>query len=190
MSSKGLVTLPLHPDKVDWLKNKIRNIPDFPKPGIMFRDLTTLFGDHEAFSFVVSALVKKYQPLKPDYIAGIEARGFIFGATLAYELGAGFIAVRKPGKLPYTVERIDYQLEYGMDGLEISSDALEAVKQPTVILVDDVLATGGTAAAAVSLLEKLGGRVAGIGFAVELSYLNGRSKFGPDTDVFSLIEYK
>jgi adenine phosphoribosyltransferase len=194
-------TLPLRQDQADWLKSKIRNVADFPKPGIMFRDLTTLLSDHDAFSLVIKSLVLKYKPLKPHYIAGIEARGFIFGATLAYELGAGFLAIRKPGKLPSLVERIDYKLEYGMDALEIRSDVFQkttVLDKPSppvsqchrVILVDDLLATGGTAAAAVSLIKKLGGDVLGVGFVVELAYLNGRSKFAPDINVFSLLTYE
>jgi adenine phosphoribosyltransferase len=181
----------LDSNQVSLLKSKIRNIPDFPKPGIMFRDLTTLVSDREAFNLVVKLLVKKYEALKPDYIAGIEARGFIFGATLAYALGAGFLTIRKPGKLPSLVEHVDYKLEYGMDSLEICADALSSSSgQPKIILLDDLLATGGTAAAAVTLLEKLGGKVLSVGFVVELAYLNGRSKFAPGTDVFSLLVYE
>jgi adenine phosphoribosyltransferase len=179
------------PKQASWLKSKIRNIADFPKPGIMFRDLTTLLGDHEAFSLVVKLLVEKYKPLRPDYIAGVEARGFIFGAALAYALDAGFLTIRKPGKLPSAVEHIDYKLEYGMDALEIHADALQsASKPPKIVLVDDLLATGGTAAAAVSLVEKLGGEVLGVACIVELAYLNGRSKFSAKTDVFSLLVYE
>jgi adenine phosphoribosyltransferase len=156
----------------------------------MFRDLTTLLGDSEAFSLVVKLLVQKYKPLRPDYIAGVEARGFIFGATLAYELEAGFLTIRKPGKLPSEVERVNYKLEYGMDSLEIGADIFKsASKPPRIVLIDDLLASGGTAAAAASLLKKIGGEVLGVGFVVELAYLQGRSQFAPEEDVFSLIVY-
>ncbi len=191
--------LPISQSKGDWLKSKIRDIPDFPKPGIVFKDLTTLLKDREAFRFVIDALAEKYSERKPAFIAGVEARGFILGAALAYKMGVGFLPIRKPGKLPYQVERISYELEYGTDSLEIHVDAVEvdidatdtgAVESgKTVVLIDDLLATGGTAAAAHNLLTNLGAEVIGVGFVVELSFLHGRKKFAPGLNVFSLISY-
>jgi adenine phosphoribosyltransferase len=204
---KTAATLPLSPDKVAWLKNKVRDIPDFPRPGIIFRDLTTLLGDREAFSFVMDALVEKYAPIQPDYIASIEARGFIFGAALAYALNIGFLPMRKPGKLPFKVEKIDYELEYGSDALEIHADALvdnthalpalhsvpvmHADKNlyKKVVLIDDLLATGGTAMAAINLLTKVGANVVGVGFIIELLALSGRAKLSTKQDIFSLLQY-
>lgn len=189
--------LPLTTTKSDWLKSKIRDIPDFPKPGIVFKDLTTLLKDAEAFSFVIDALAEKYEKLNPAYIAGIEARGFILGASLAYKLGIGFLPIRKPGKLPYKVEKIAYELEYGTDALEIHVDAvdIDAVdtgaveKGKSVVLIDDLLATGGTAVAASKLLTAVGAKVIGVGFVVELGFLGGRKKFPSGTDIFSLISF-
>jgi adenine phosphoribosyltransferase len=189
--------LPLNSSKLDWLKGKIRDIPDFPKPGIIFKDLTTLLKDAEAFHFIIDALAEKYAPLKPSYIAGIEARGFILGSALAYKLGVGFLPIRKPGKLPYRVEKISYDLEYGQDTLEIHIDAI--APEPTtaavepgkrVVLIDDLLATGGTAVAAGQLLTSIGADLVGVGFVVELGFLEGRRKFPSGVDIFSLLNYK
>jgi adenine phosphoribosyltransferase len=197
--SGSRIVLPLTTEKATWLKSKIRDIPDFPKPGIIFKDLTTLLKDPEAFRFVIDALAEKYEPLKPAYIAGIEARGFILAAAVAYKLGVGFLPIRKPGKLPYNVEKITYELEYGSDSLEIHIDAvdvdLDAVdsgvieRGKSVVLIDDLLATGGTAHAAHKLLTKIGAKVVGIGFITELTFLKGRDKFAKDTELFSLISY-
>jgi len=172
--------------KANWLKSVVRDIPDFPKPGIIFKDITTLLQDPKAFAFVVDTLADHCAKLRPDVISGIEARGFIFGAAVAHKLGLGFIPVRKPGKLPYKSESIQYALEYGTDSLEIHVDA---VKGHRVVLLDDLLATGGTANASVQLIEKVGGKVAGVGFVIELSFLDGRKKLSKDLDVFSLIQY-
>ena len=179
--------LPLSQEKIDWLKSTIRDIPDFPKPGIIFKDLTTLLKDPEAFSFVIEVLAARFQPLQPDYIAGIEARGFILGAALAYRLGMGFLPIRKPGKLPYKVVRQSYQLEYGSDAVEIHVDAV--AKGDKVVLIDDLLATGGTASASCELLAKIGAQLVGIGFVTELGFLSGRSKLPAEIDVYSMITF-
>jgi adenine phosphoribosyltransferase len=171
---------------MDELKKLIREIPDYPKPGILFYDLTTLLKDPKGFHSLVDKLCEHYNGRKVDLVAGIEARGFIFAPALAYRLGAGFIPVRKPKKLPAKVSSVTYQLEYGTDQLDIHHDAVQ--KGQRVLLCDDLLATGGTAAAAVQLIKQLGGEVAGAAFAVELSFLNGRAKL-PGVDVFSLLKY-
>ncbi len=173
--------------KIDWLKSTIRDIPDFPKPGIIFKDLTTLLNNAEAFAYVIDVLAAKYQPMQPAYIAGIEARGFIIGSALAYKMGTGFVPVRKPGKLPYQVERQSYQLEYGSDSVEVHVDAVP--DGSTVVLVDDLLATGGTALAAYQLLGKVGANVVGIGFVTELSFLSGRCKLPANVDIFSMLSF-
>lgn len=168
------------------LKALIREIPDYPKPGILFYDLTTLLKDKKGFRTLVSRLCEHYRGKTIDLVAGIEARGFIFGPALAYALGAGFIPVRKPKKLPSKTAAVTYQLEYGTDSLELHVDAV--CPGQSVLLCDDLLATGGTAAATVSLIRQLGGEVAGAAFAVELTFLNGRSKLS-GIDVFALIQY-
>jgi adenine phosphoribosyltransferase len=171
---------------MDELKKLIREIPDYPKPGILFYDLTTLLKDPEGFHSLVDKLCEHYNGRKVDLVAGIEARGFIFAPALAYRLGAGFIPVRKPKKLPAKVSSITYDLEYGTDQLDIHHDAVERGQR--VLVCDDLLATGGTACAAVQLIKQLGGEVVGAAFAVELSFLNGRAKL-PGVDVFSLLKY-
>ena len=171
---------------MDELKKLIREIPDYPKPGILFYDVTTLLKDRQGFHSLVDKLCEHYNGRKVDIVAGIEARGFIFAPALAYRLGAGFVPVRKPKKLPWKTAAISYQLEYGTDTLEIHEDAVTPGQH--VLLCDDLLATGGTASASVSLIRKLGGEVVGAAFAVELNFLNGRTKL-PDVDVFSLIKY-
>ncbi len=168
------------------LKNLIREVPDFPKPGILFYDITTLLKDGAGFKTVIDALKEHYGQPRVDLVLGVEARGFIFAPALAYALGAGFIPVRKPKKLPAQTVREEYQLEYGTDGIEVHRDAIELGQ--SVLIVDDLLATGGTAAATARLVEKLGGKVAGLGFVVELSFLKGRAKL-PGYDVFSLLQY-
>jgi adenine phosphoribosyltransferase len=168
------------------LRKLIREIPDHPRPGILFYDLTTLLQDGPGFHALVDQLCDHYGGQKVDIVAGIEARGFIFAPALAYRLGAGFIPVRKPKKLPWKTVSETYQLEYGTDQLEIHQDAVK--KGQRVLLCDDLLATGGTAAAAVALVRKLGGEVVGAAFAVELNFLNGRKKL-PGVDVFSLLKY-
>jgi adenine phosphoribosyltransferase len=171
---------------MDELKKLIREVPDWPKPGILFYDLTTLLKDARGFRTLIDKLCEHYQGQKIDVVTGIEARGFIFAPALAYRLGAGFVPVRKPKKLPSKTEKVTYALEYGTDSLEIHQDAVQ--KGQRVLVCDDLLATGGTASATVELVRKLGGEVAGAGFAVELTFLNGRAKL-PGLDVFSLIQY-
>ena len=168
------------------LKELIREVPDFPKPGILFYDITTLLKDPAGLKGVIDALKERYGKSVVDLVLGIEARGFIFAPALAYALGAGFIPVRKPKKLPARTVREEYQLEYGTDCVEIHQDAIQPGQR--VLIVDDLLATGGTAAAVARLVEKLGGKVAGLGFVVELDFLNGRSKLA-GYDVFSLLQY-
>ncbi|MGH3111171.1 MAG: adenine phosphoribosyltransferase [Gaiellaceae bacterium] len=168
------------------LRDRVRDVPDFPTEGIIFKDLMPLIADPEYFAETIRLLAEWSRPREPDLILGAEARGFIFGAALAYELGAGFIAARKPGKLPRETVEAVYALEYGTDSLHVHRDAVPAGAR--VIVLDDVLATGGTAHAKVELVERLGGVVAGLLFVIELSFLGGRSRIG-DYDVHSLITY-
>jgi adenine phosphoribosyltransferase len=168
------------------LKQLIRTVPDFPKPGILFYDITTLLRDKTGFAQLIDAFAAYYIDKKIDLVLGIEARGFIFGPALAYRLNAGFVPVRKPKKLPAPVAKVSYDLEYGQDSLEIHLDAIEPGQR--VVIVDDLLATGGTMQATVQLVRQLGGEIAGLGFAVELDFLKGRAKF-PEYDVFSLMHY-
>jgi adenine phosphoribosyltransferase len=179
--------LPLSAEKADWIKTSIRDIPDFPKPGIIFKDLTPLLKDVGRFKFVIDSMTEKCRELKPDIIAGIEARGFLLGPTIAYELGLGFVPIRKPGKLPYKVQKLEYALEYGTDCIEVHADAVDNGQR--VVIIDDLLATGGTASAAQNLIKTVGGNVVGIGFIVELAFLSGREKLGAGPDIFSLISY-
>ncbi len=171
---------------MDNLKNLIREVPDWPKPGILFYDITTLLQDAAGFRTVVEALRARYAGAGVDTIVGIEARGFIFGPALAYALGAGFVPVRKPGKLPAETEGVEYSLEYGTDRLEVHKDAIRPGQK--VLIIDDLLATGGTAAAVARLVERLGGKVQGFGFVIELDFLHGRDKLA-GYDVFSLLRY-
>ena len=171
---------------MDDLKRMIREVPDFPKKGILFYDITTLLKDKIGFKKVIDALTDQIRPLKPDSVLGIEARGFIFAPALAYNLGAGFVPVRKPKKLPAETERISYELEYGMDTLEMHKDAIKPGMR--VVIADDLLATGGTALASVRLVEKLGGKVAAVSFLIELEALKGRDRLN-GYDVVSLLKY-
>ena len=164
----------------------IRDIPDFPQPGILFKDITPVLADHAAFSEVVDALTAEARKFTPEMIVGIESRGFLFGTPMALALGAGFAPVRKLGKLPYARITEEYALEYGTNTVEMHSDALAPGQR--VVIVDDLLATGGTAAAAARLVERLGGIVAGYCFLVELTFLNGRDKL-PGDNITSLIAY-
>jgi adenine phosphoribosyltransferase len=168
------------------LKKLIREIPDFPKKGILFYDITTLLKDKHGFGAVIDGLKEQYEGAGVDTVLGIEARGFIFAPALAYALGAGFIPVRKPKKLPHEIASVTYDLEYGSDTLEIHKDAVS--RGSRVLIVDDLLATGGTARAATKLVEELGGTVAGAAFVVELTFLNGREKLN-GYNVFSLLQY-
>jgi adenine phosphoribosyltransferase len=167
-----------------WLAGHLRDVPDFPSPGIVFKDLTPLLGDVDAFRYTVDAIADHAAGLTVDKVVGIEARGFIFAAAVAYRLGAGFVPVRKAGKLPWKTVTETYALEYGTDSLDIHEDAMAA--GDTVYIVDDVLATGGTAAATCTLVERVGGRIAGLAFVVELGFLGGRAKL-TDHDILSLI---
>lgn len=168
------------------LKALIREVPDFPKPGISFKDITTLLKDGVALQTAVDQMAEHFKDAKPDLIVGAESRGFIFGAPLAYKLGCGFVLVRKPHKLPAEVERVTYSLEYGEDSLEIHRDAIGPGQK--VLIIDDLLATGGTISATAQLVEKLGGVIAGFAFLIELDGLKGRDRL-PGYDVFSLVHY-
>ena len=168
------------------LRDRVRDIPDFPTPGIMFKDVMPLIADPAAFRESIELLAEWARPRSPDLILGAEARGFIFGGALAYELGCGFVPARKPGKLPWNTVGATYDLEYGTDTLEVHADAIRAGSR--VIVLDDVLATGGTAKAKVDLVEKLGGTVVGALFVIELTFLNGRERLA-GYDVHALIDY-
>jgi adenine phosphoribosyltransferase len=171
---------------VEQLKKLIREIPDFPKPGILFYDITTLLRDKAGFAQLIDLFSEHYIGKQVDLILGMEARGFIFGPALAYRLNAGFVPVRKPGKLPAAAARIEYSLEYGSNALEVHKDAIEH-GQP-VLIVDDLLATGGTAEATAKLAASLGAQIAGLAFVVELDFLRGRDKL-KQYEVFSLLHY-
>jgi adenine phosphoribosyltransferase len=168
------------------LKAKIRNIPDFPKPGILFYDITTLLRDPEGFRAVIAALAAPFEGQAIDLVVGIESRGFILGGAVADALGAGFVPVRKPGKLPGKAVKESYALEYGTDALEIHEDAV--VPGQRVLIVDDVIATGGTAKATASLVRKLGGTVHALAFLVELEFLNGRDKLAGES-IHTVVRY-
>lgn len=171
---------------MDHLKSLIREIPDFPKPGILFYDITTLLKDKTGLKMVIDGLKDNYSSTKVDVVLGMEARGFIFAPAVAYALGTGFVPVRKPKKLPAPVERVEYALEYGTDILEVHKDAIEPGQN--VLIIDDVLATGGTAQATAKLVEQVGGRVCGLAFVIELDFLHGRDKLR-GYDVYSLVQY-
>ena len=171
----------------ELVKVHIRDVPDFPKPGIIFKDITTAIKQPEVFRRIIDYLTEEFKDQGIDYVAGIESRGFIFCAPLAYNLGAGMVVIRKPGKLPAAVEKASYELEYGTDTIEIHKDAIEPGKK--VLIIDDLLATGGTAAASCELVEKLGGKIHGLAFVVELTFLNGRNKLPKEIKVSSMIKY-
>lgn len=171
---------------MDHLKQLIREVPDFPKPGIQFYDITTLLKDKHGFRETVDRLCENYRQVPIDIVIGIEARGYFFAPAVALALGAGFVPVRKPKKLPHLVKSVDYQLEYGVDQLEIHSDAIEPGQN--VLIIDDVLATGGTASAVAQLVDIVGGKVIGLGFVIELTFLKGRDRLGGH-GVFSLLQY-
>ncbi len=171
---------------MERLEAKVRAIPDFPEPGVVFRDITPLVGDPATLQLAVYQLLNPFLGLPINAVAGMEARGFIFGALAAWELGVGFIPMRKPGKLPHAVERRSYELEYGSATLEVHADALG--RGDRVLLVDDLIATGGTAAASCELIEHLGGEVVGCAFVIELDALEGRKRLAPRT-VHSLLHY-
>ena len=172
---------------VTWLEELVRDVPDFPKPGIIFKDVTPLWADASAFRFSIDAIADHYAGVVIDRVVGVEARGFILAAPVAYRFGAGFVPVRKPGKLPAEIASESYELEYGTDTLEIHRDGILAGQR--VLVVDDVLATGGTAAATIRLIEGLGGSVIGLGFLLELGFLRGRERL-TDYELVSLITYE
>ena len=173
-------------NEIAEIRKAIRNIPNFPKAGVVFKDITPLLSDGSLFRRTVDLLAQRYQSQKVDTVLGIESRGFIIGAALAYKLGAGFCIVRKPGKLPYQTHSARYELEYGSDTLEVHRDALSPGAR--VLIADDLIATGGTAGAAAALVSRLGGEVVECAFVIELSFLNGRERLKPHT-VFSLLQY-
>lgn len=168
------------------LKEKIRNIPDFPKKGVLFRDITTLLEDPNAFKYVIDVLTSRYKNKKIDAIVAVEARGYIFGAPLAYNLSTSFVIVRKAGKLPHDTYSMEYELEYGSNVLEIHKDAIK--KEQRVLIIDDLIATGGSSKATAHLVEKVGGKVVELAFLIELTFLKGRQALD-GYDVFSLIQY-
>ena len=172
----------------DKLNKVIRTIPDFPKKGIMFKDITTLLNNSEAFKELIDFLKNRYKDKNIDFVAGIESRGFIFGSALACVLGVGFVPVRKKGKLPYTTISEKYALEYGFDEVEIHIDAFRDIKNPKILLIDDLIATGGTAEATVNLIQKVGGEIVEACFIIELEFLNGKDKL--NCDVYSIIKEK
>jgi adenine phosphoribosyltransferase len=172
---------------MDELRKCIAEIPDFPKKGVLFRDVTTLLQDPKAFRLAIDEMKKKCNEKHVNVIVGIESRGFIFGSIVAHELGVGFVPIRKKGKLPREVVSEEYDLEYGKDSIEMHKDAI--VEGQSVMIIDDLLATGGTAAAAARLIESVGGRVVGLGFLMELAILKGREKLS-GYDIFSLIQYE
>lgn len=168
------------------LRGCVRDIPDFPKAGVIYKDITPLLSNTEAFRSTIDLIADHFEGQPVDRVLGVEARGFIIAAPVAYRFGAAFIPVRKAGKLPWEIERVEYELEYGTDLLEIHRDAV--APGDSVVIIDDVLATGGTAAATIRLVEKLGGTVLGLGFVIELGFLEGRAKLAGH-DVLSLVTY-
>lgn len=168
------------------LEELIRNVPDFPIPGVQFKDITTLLQDGPAFRSVVDQIVERFRGERVDIVAGVESRGFIFSAPVAYELGAGLVPIRKPGKLPAETIEVAYSLEYGTNVLQMHSDAFPAGSR--VLLVDDLLATGGTVAASIDLVKHLGGEIVGLAFVIELTFLDGRASLG-EYPIFSLVQY-
>ncbi|UJR79966.1 adenine phosphoribosyltransferase [Sandaracinus amylolyticus] len=172
--------------RVDLIRSRIRDVADFPKPGILFRDITPLLSDGIAFRTAIDLLAEQARPLAPEVIVGIESRGFLFGAPLATALGIGFVPVRKPGKLPHATTREEYDLEYGTDAVEMHTDALSHGTR--VLVVDDVIATGGTARATCKLVKRLGGELVGAAFLIELTFLDGGAKLAPIPTI-ALLRY-
>ena len=172
---------------LEQLKSAIRDIPDFPRPGIIFKDITPILGNGQLFQRVIDHLADEAQKANPSKVVGIDARGFLFGAAVAYKLGLGCVPVRKKGKLPYKTIGSSYQLEYGDAEVEMHIDAIAEGER--VVLVDDLLATGGTSGAAVNLVQKIGGVVGSALFVIELAFLNGRDKLPPDVPVYSMVKY-
>lgn len=172
---------------IEDVKGKIRDVKDFPKPGIVFKDITTALKDAETLKKMIDFMCEKYKDTEIDYVIGLESRGFIFGMPVAYNLGAGFIPIRKPNKLPAKTIKESYVLEYGTDTIEMHEDALK--KGDRVLIIDDLLATGGTAAAACNLVYKSGAELIGCAFLIELDFLNGRDKLPKDVEIVSMINY-
>lgn len=175
------------PEDIQRLDDGIRDVPDFPKPGILFKDITPVLGDPDLFKLAIDAFIEPVRDLKIDKIVGIDARGFIFGSVVATELNAGLVPVRKKGKLPYDTHSLAYALEYGENEVEIHTDAIGPGEN--VYLVDDLLATGGTAGAAQELIEKVGGNLVATGFLIELEFLKGRDKLSPNSDIHTILRY-
>lgn len=171
---------------MERLKQKIRDVPDFPKPGIVFKDITPLLADVRSFQLVIDTFAKRYADKSVDTVVAVESRGFIFGAALAYRIDAAFVPVRKKGKLPFKTEAVEYDLEYGKDRIEVHQDAVHPGSR--VLVIDDVLATGGTAKATCDLVERVGGKIVECAFVIELGFLNGREKL-KGREIFSLIQY-
>ena len=171
---------------MDYIKSAIRDVPDFPKKGILFRDITTAIKDKDVMKRMIDEIVEAFKDEKIDYVAGIESRGFIFGMPVAYSLGCGFVPIRKPNKLPAETFSVEYELEYGTDKIEMHKDAIEKGKR--VLIIDDLLATGGTAEAACELVKKAG-VLAGLAFVIELTDLEGREKLPKDVKILSLAKY-
>ena len=171
---------------VDRIRAAVRDVPDFPKPGIVFKDITPILGDPALFGETIRVFVERYRPMRIDKVAAMESRGFIFGAPLAAEIGAGFVPLRKHGKLPHTTLAESFTLEYGEETLEIHTDAIRAGER--VLVIDDLLATGGTAAAAASLVEKTGGKVVELAFLIELAFLGGRGRLD-HIPVYAMIRF-
>ena len=178
----------LSPTERKIIESSIRDIKDFPKPGIIFKDITTLLNDREAYSVLMNHLYQKYKEYKLDYVAGIDARGFIFGAALAQMLGIGFVPLRKKGKLPYTTISEKYSLEYGVDEIEVHIDAFSKIPHARVLLIDDLIATGGTANAAAKLIKQAGAECVEACFVLGLTFLDGISTLKNQTEVYSIIE--
>ena len=174
---------------VETIKKAIREVPDFPKPGINFKDITTLLNNPEAFKGTLDLLENHYKGKEIDFIVGLESRGFIFGCPIADRLGAAFVPIRKPGKLPGAVESVTYDLEYGSDTLQIHKDAFASSSRKKVLIIDDLLATGGSAAATVELIKKAGGTPIGAAFVIELDFLKGKDKLPKGFEIYSLVHY-
>lgn len=182
------MSITLDQSQKEFLLNSIRDIPDFPKPGIIFKDITTLLNNHKAFSFLIDHLVKRYETMNLDYIAGIDARGFIFGAALAYKLGIGFVPIRKKGKLPNTTICEKYELEYGFDEVEIHIDAFNGKENARVVLIDDLIATGGTANAAAKLVQDTKALLVESCFILNLTFLDGKKRLEDIAPVYGVLD--
>ncbi len=179
----------LNNDEKQYLLSKIRDVKDYPKPGIVFKDITTLLKDKDAFNFLIEHLYNYYKEKDIEFVSGIESRGFIFGAALANRLKCGFVPVRKKGKLPFTTISEKYTLEYGIDEIEIHIDAFESKnKNPKVLLIDDLIATGGTAKAAINLINKAGAKCSNVCFIINLNFLNGIKLLDKNSEIYSVLE--